>query len=411
MNYIKQNFSDGQVLKASHLNHIEEGLEQMGASLVEIKQSDWSQADENKIDYIKNKPFETINLNLEYDGVVGDKYVVNNMLVRLTDKAYPMEHFKEGSVTALRNGQEQSLSGKQEMITMSGDSFWVFCEAVWVILEDMTISGMSFLKGTYIVAYPDNSLYASKVSLNFLKPIDEAYIPSTIPVIQSSQKGQAPIVKEVDAKGKPIEWETTIAVKSVNGIVPDENGEITIDVATTSDISSLQESINTLNGTGEGSVKHTVAESVAAIVANAPEDFNTLKEIADWISKDTLGTADLLQRMTSAEEEIAALDIQADWNQTDESAKDFILNKPVPMTDEEIDAICGGTLTLDITENALVDITTGIVYRIYVDDGKLSMKQVNESTSTERLVFVDTSTDIVYKVYVEDGKLHMMEVE
>lgn len=102
---------------------------------------------------------------------------------------------------------------------------------------------------------------------------------------------------------------------------------------------------------------------------------------------------------------------QADWNQTDESAKDFILNKPVPMTDEEIDAICGGTLTLDITENALVDITTGIVYRIYVEDGKLSMHEVNESTNTSHLVFVDISTDSVYKVYVEDGKLHMMEAE
>ena len=56
MNYIKQNFSEGQVLKASHLNHIEEGLEQMGASLVEIKQSDWNQTDETQLDFIKNKP-------------------------------------------------------------------------------------------------------------------------------------------------------------------------------------------------------------------------------------------------------------------------------------------------------------------------------------------------------------------
>lgn len=100
-----------------------------------------------------------------------------------------------------------------------------------------------------------------------------------------------------------------------------------------------------------------------------------------------------------------------DFRQNDPTKGDYIKNKPVPMTDDEIDAICGGALTLDITENALSDIVTGIVYRIYVENGKLSMKEVNESTSTERLVFVDTSTDTVYKVYVEDGKLHMMEVE
>ena len=40
---------------------------------------------------------------------------------------------------------------------------------------------------------------------------------------------------------------------------------------------ALQEAINILNGTGEGSVKYTVADAVATIVAQAPEDFDTLK--------------------------------------------------------------------------------------------------------------------------------------
>jgi hypothetical protein len=101
------------------------------------------------------------------------------------------------------------------------------------------------------------------------------------------------------------------------------------------------------------------------------------------------------------------------FNQSDPTKGDYIKNKPVPMTDEEIDAICGGALTLDIPENALVDTATGIVYKVYVEDGKLSMREVNEFTDTNatELVFVDISTDSVYKVYVEDGKLHMTEVE
>ena len=32
MSYIKQNFVDGQVLMASHLNHIEEGIVSLGES-------------------------------------------------------------------------------------------------------------------------------------------------------------------------------------------------------------------------------------------------------------------------------------------------------------------------------------------------------------------------------------------
>lgn len=103
--------------------------------------------------------------------------------------------------------------------------------------------------------------------------------------------------------------------------------------------------------------------------------------------------------------------LQADWNQTDETAMDFILNKPEAITDEEIDAICGGVETIDITENVLTDTATGLVYRIYVTDGKLSMKEISGVTGTEDLVFVDTYTDAVYKVYVENGKLNMTEVE
>ena len=94
---------------------------------------------------------------------------------------------------------------------------------------------------------------------------------------------------------------------------------------------ALQEAIDILNGTGEGSVKYTVADAVATIVAHAPEDFDTLKEIADWIANDETGTLDLIGRVEKAEtdiENLKLLDVQADWNQTDETQKDFIKNKP-----------------------------------------------------------------------------------
>ena len=94
---------------------------------------------------------------------------------------------------------------------------------------------------------------------------------------------------------------------------------------------ALQEAINILNGTGEGSVKYTIADAVATIVAQAPEDFDTLKEIADWIANDETGTLDLIGRVEKAEADVEALkplDVQPDWKQTDETAMDFIKNKP-----------------------------------------------------------------------------------
>ena len=92
------------------------------------------------------------------------------------------------------------------------------------------------------------------------------------------------------------------------------------------------------NGTGDGSVKYTVADAVATIVAQAPEDFDTLKEIADWIANDETGTINLIERVEKAETDIEALkplDVQRDWEQTDETAMDFIKNKPYEETADD----------------------------------------------------------------------------
>lgn len=64
-------------------------------------------------------------------------------------------------------------------------------------------------------------------------------------------------------------------------------------------IAANADAITLLNGEANvaGSVKHTATEiaaaKVAEIVANADADFDTLKEIADWILNDTTGAADM----------------------------------------------------------------------------------------------------------------------
>ena len=50
------------------------------------------------------------------------------------------------------------------------------------------------------------------------------------------------------------------------------------------DIAANTSAIEILNGTGAGSVDKKVADAVASIVADAPDSYDTLKEISDWIS-------------------------------------------------------------------------------------------------------------------------------
>lgn len=63
------------------------------------------------------------------------------------------------------------------------------------------------------------------------------------------------------------------------------------DTVVKADVDKNTAAITKLNGTGEGSVSKTVADEIAKVVADAPANFDTLKEIADWIANDTTGSA------------------------------------------------------------------------------------------------------------------------
>lgn len=60
-------------------------------------------------------------------------------------------------------------------------------------------------------------------------------------------------------------------------------------------VAALQSLIDILNSDSnvDGSVKKTVADAVARVVAGAPEDLDTLREIADYIASDKTGAAQM----------------------------------------------------------------------------------------------------------------------
>lgn len=118
-------------------------------------------------------------------------------------------------------------------------------------------------------------------------------------------------------------------------------------------ISELQGAINTLNGTGDGSVKKTAedaaAAAVAGVVASAPEDFDTLKEVADWIKSDTTGAAKMQSDISDLKDDqhthanktiIDGITSQkiTNWDNAESNAKSY--------TDDEIKK-------LDKTDNAV----------------------------------------------------------
>ena len=71
-------------------------------------------------------------------------------------------------------------------------------------------------------------------------------------------------------------------------------------------IKANADAIEVLNGTGEGSVSKQVVDAIAEVVAEAPEAFDTLKEIADYIAGDKTNAAELLNKVNANTEAINA---------------------------------------------------------------------------------------------------------
>ena len=79
------------------------------------------------------------------------------------------------------------------------------------------------------------------------------------------------------------------------------------DTALDTQVKKNTDAIGVLNGTGAGSVTKTVSDAVAKVVADAPENFDTLKEISDWISTHTDSAATMNSQITTNKEGITTL--------------------------------------------------------------------------------------------------------
>ena len=121
----------------------------------------------------------------------------------------------------------------------------------------------------------DLSISGKKVNINLATPIADAV---------SAAKGELNgTISGIDGRLAAVEGDYLKAADKteINGTISALDGRV----------AANEGAIEKLNGEGEGSVKKAVADAVAGVVASAPEDFDTLKEVADWIASDTTGAA------------------------------------------------------------------------------------------------------------------------
>ena len=117
--------------------------------------------------------------------------------------------------------------------------------------------------------------------------------------------GGAQLVKTEDGKISWVKPDTTTveglstAIKSLQTVVGDDKSGLVKQVA------DNKAAIETLNG--DKNVAGSVAHQIAEIVAGADESFDTLKEIADWITTHKTDAATMNSQINTNKDDISAL--------------------------------------------------------------------------------------------------------
>lgn len=155
-------------------------------------------------------------------------------------------------------------------------------------------------------AYTNSTAYDEAGAADAALASAKTYADGKDTAIAAAKKAGDDAQADVDALEAKVG--TVADGKTVVQMIADAQAAATYDdTALKSRVSATETAIDTLNGTGTGSVKKQVADAVAGIVADAPEAYDTLKEISDWISSHASDASDMNSQINANKSAIATL--------------------------------------------------------------------------------------------------------
>ena len=191
---------------------------------------------------------------------------------------------------------------------------------------------------------------------------------------------------------------TVPADKTVVQMIADAQTAATYDdTALKGRVAANEAAIATLNGTGEGSVSKQVADAVAQIVADAPEAYNTLKEISDWISSHASDASDMNSQINTNKTDIANLTA-------------LVGTLPETATSDTVIGYIGEAISaLKIGDYAKAADLTAAVARIGTAEGKITTLEgqvatINGDASTDGSIAKAAADTLASAKTYADGK-------
>ena len=164
-------------------------------------------------------------------------------------------------------------------------------------------------------------------------------------------------------------------------------------------IEANETAISTLNGTGDGSVKKAVSDGIAKVVAGAPEDLDTLKEMSDWISGHENDASAMNGAIKDNKNAITTL-------QTDKADKTEIPTVPTNVSEFTNDA---GYLTehQDISNLVVKEEGKGLSSNDYTSEEKTKLGGVGTSQGRNLIPYplTDRTTNGITYTVQSDGSV------
>lgn len=182
--------------------------------------------------------------------------------------------------TAHLNNTTDSYASKISFLAKTGEI--MTRGQVFALNRESEISALQTILGSSLEGTAASSLSAGNV-ITFIQKVYEA--------TQTNAGNITTNANDIDA------LETRVGMTDASGLskrIKDNEDAITL--------------LNKTDGTA-GSVKKTVDDAIAALVANAPTAFDTLKEIADWIQADSQNSSgfDAANRITTLETKVGTV--------------------------------------------------------------------------------------------------------
>ena len=158
-------------------------------------------------------------------------------------------------------------------------------------------------------------------------------------------------------------------------------------------LDAVEGQIVIINGEGEGSIHKAASDAVAQVVAGAPADFDTLKEVAEWIASDTTGAAKM-------QSDIARLQGGKDVEGSVANSIDKAVNALDATVGEA--AVAGGKhVAVQVVE------TDGKITAVNVNENDIAsaatLASVKTKQETNTALLTGIPTDRKVKGYVDDA--------